>query len=228
MSRSGLSAAHLGANRFGIVSRLADDLAHEIKNPLHSMVINLEVLRRRIEAGSKEAALDRAAVLEEEIQRLHGLVERLLILLRPSRAPEPFSSVLDVLGDVVPLVEIRARLARKQFVSHPADDALAGISAEALRFALLNVLDPAFDGTDHGTVELTTSQSGNEIRFEVRSAGSLPPAAADPRLAAAATLVEQAGGRIELNAPAGELPVSRIVLAIPRAAVNHLDNSRLP
>ena len=35
----------LHASRYALLSRLADDLAHEIKNPLHSMVINLEVLR---------------------------------------------------------------------------------------------------------------------------------------------------------------------------------------
>ena len=35
-------------NKLELVERLADDLAHEIKNPLHSMVINLEVLRRRL------------------------------------------------------------------------------------------------------------------------------------------------------------------------------------
>ena len=229
VSNSGLSSAHLGANRFGIVSRLADDLAHEIKNPLHSMVINLEVLRRRVEAGSKDAALDRAAVLEHEIQRLHGLIERLLVLLRPSRAAEPFSSVSDVLADVVPLIEIRARLARREFVSTAAGEALAGISAEALRFALLNVLDTAFDGvTDHGDVELRGSLTGHEIRFEVRSSGTRPPEPSDPRLAAAATLVEQVGGRIELEEPAGDLPVSKILLAIPRAAANHLGINRAP
>src|SRR5690606_30390207 len=37
-------------NKLALVERLADDLAHEIKNPLHAMVINLEVLRRRIAA----------------------------------------------------------------------------------------------------------------------------------------------------------------------------------
>src|ERR1700741_2799475 len=31
----------LRANKLDLLERLADDLAHEIKNPLHSMVINL-------------------------------------------------------------------------------------------------------------------------------------------------------------------------------------------
>lgn len=228
VSNSGLSS-DIGANRFGIVSRLADDLAHEIKNPLHSMVINLEVLRRRVEAGSKDAALERAAVLEHEIQRLHGLIERLLVLLRPSRSAEPFSSISDVMADVVPLIEIRARLARMEFVSHPVGDALAGVPAETLRFALLNVLDTAFDGAaDHGSVEVAGGITDREVRFEIRCSGSLPPQLSDPRLAAAAALVEPVGGRIELQEPAGELPVSRILLAIPRATGNHLDIDKTP
>ena len=45
-------------NKLALVERLSDDLAHEIKNPLHSMVINLEVLRRRLVRLEPEAGED--------------------------------------------------------------------------------------------------------------------------------------------------------------------------
>src|SRR5688500_20395618 len=73
------------ANRYDVVSRLADDLAHEIKNPLNAIVVNLEVLRRKLAAGAADAALERANVVDEEIARVHTLVDQLLQLVRPPR-----------------------------------------------------------------------------------------------------------------------------------------------
>src|SRR5690606_31396497 len=73
------------AIRYDLVSRLADDLAHEIRNPLNAIVINLEVLRGRVQRGDTAAALERIAVVEQETRRLHLIVDRLLQLLRPER-----------------------------------------------------------------------------------------------------------------------------------------------
>lgn len=230
VSNPGLMPAQLGANRYTIVSRLADDLAHEIKNPLHSMVINLEVLRRRVETGAADSALERADVLEHEIHRLHDLVDRLLVLLRPARTVEPFSNVADVLAEVVPLVEIRARLARMEFACHPGGDALAGVPAETLRFALLNVLDTAFDGGDDAgaSVELTGALVKREVHFVVRYSGPRPPQPSDARLTVAAALVHGAGGRIELELAADGISGTTILLAVPRAEANHLDINKTP
>src|SRR5687768_15378066 len=102
------------ANRFQLISRLADDLAHEIKNPLNSMVINIEVLRSRVRKGDTQGVLDRADVLEAEVTRLNGVLDAMLKLLRPGRnraADEiPLDPVLEELAD---LVGLQARLAGK-------------------------------------------------------------------------------------------------------------------
>src|SRR5262245_11439961 len=100
------------AGRFGLVRRLADDLAHEFKNPLHALVINLEVLKRRVEKGSAEAALERAAVLEHEVHRLDGLLDALLRLLRPERTASGPISFGELWSGVGLLIGMRARLAR--------------------------------------------------------------------------------------------------------------------
>src|SRR5690606_25840506 len=70
------------ANRMDLVARWADDLAHEIKNPLHAMVINLELVKRRAGSGDREPLVDRVEVVEAELHRVHHLVESLLRLVR--------------------------------------------------------------------------------------------------------------------------------------------------
>src|SRR5687768_15352006 len=86
------------ANKLALVERLADDLAHEIKNPLHSMVINLEVLRRRIArlAETDQGELLRyAGVVGGELDRVTRRIDLLLRLVRPERGE------LTTLGETV-------------------------------------------------------------------------------------------------------------------------------
>ena len=61
-----LTDEQIRANRYELVSGLADDLAHEIRNPLHAIVINLEVLRLRVTRGDAPAALERTRSPEPE------------------------------------------------------------------------------------------------------------------------------------------------------------------
>jgi len=85
---SGNQALVLRANKLDLLERLADGLAHEIKNPLHSMVINLEVLKRRVaRADSPDEVQRYIGVLAGELERVNRRIELLLRLSRPGRRP---------------------------------------------------------------------------------------------------------------------------------------------
>lgn len=134
------SDAQFRANRFSIVSRLADDLAHEIKNPLNSIVINLEVLKVRVGKGDAAAARDRALVIEEEVRRLHRLIDRMLLLMRPEREQDAMANLDGVLDELVPLLEAQVRLARNELDADCHVPVVVPVRRDVLRFALLNVI----------------------------------------------------------------------------------------
>lgn len=142
------SQTELQAARYEFVSRLADDLAHEVKNPLHSMVINLEVLRRRVASGATAEALQRADVIGVELARVHQLVEQILLLLLPDREGVRVLDLDDALAEIVPLLDIRARAEHKtlRFVA-TGDAALVRASADAVKFAVLVSADWATAAT---------------------------------------------------------------------------------
>jgi len=134
------------ASRYAVVSRLADDLGHELKNPLHSMVINLEVLRRRAEKGDNAAVQERVVVLEHEIHRLNQLMDGLLKLLRPGRDKGAPASLREIIDGIWPLVELRARLARVELEATPAPEhALTRVASNALRLAILGLSEGAVE-----------------------------------------------------------------------------------
>ncbi len=149
------------ANRYDVVSRLADDLAHEIKNPLNAIVVNLEVLRRRMEQGDTKVALERARVIDHEVTRVHGLVDQLLQLIRPGRDEQRVLALDVVLTELAQVLELQAKAARTTFEFAAQNDVFVNASAEAIKFAVLNVVTAFYADADmeHIRVELGTNEA---------------------------------------------------------------------
>lgn len=70
----------------GALQRLAGRVAHEIKNPLNAVAVNLEVVRARCARGSIEpsAVSPFAETAAGELERVVRLVDALLALARPA------------------------------------------------------------------------------------------------------------------------------------------------
>ncbi len=205
------------ANRFDLVSRLADDLAHEIKNPLNSAVVNLELVK--LKAGTEpETAVERADLVEEAVHRVHELVVALLALLRPAREPTRACDVARTVGQLRTLVEARARLARVELAIDMDDPGYAALPAHHLSQVLLNLLDNAMDGVDEsGAIRLTVSGTPDGVALLVEDSGlglagdvagrafddgvTTRPGRHGWGLGVCRRLVEQAGGRIVLEPP---------------------------
>jgi signal transduction histidine kinase len=217
-TRASLNDEQVRANRFELVSRLADDLAHEIKNPLNAIVINLEVLRSRIRSGATEAALGRADVIEEEVHRLHQLVDRMLQLLRPARDHAATVALDLVLDELLPLIEAQARLARNTFVANCQATVFVPGPRDVLKFALLNIFTAVHDrlGEGGGTLSLACEPVSGDVCLHIRDIHDGPDrneqdqdgVATAARIAG--VLLATCGGRVELD-HAG------VVVRLPRA-----------
>lgn len=211
---------HYRANRFEIVSRLADDLAHEIKNPLNAIVINLEVLKVRIASGDAEAAADRVAVIEHETRRLHQLVDRMLQLMRPSREEAATLALDQALDEVLPLVALQARLARNEFVSRCAAAIYVPLRRDVFKFALLNLLTAVHErlGDGGGTLSIDCSADGDTVRIEIRAAPLEGGRDTAPAGAAFARAVQMAAGLLEPSGGTLEKASDGITVVLPRGA----------
>lgn len=184
------------ANRYDVISRLADDLAHEIKNPLNAIVVNLEVMRRRIASGEREAALDRVNVIEQEIRRVHGLVDQVLQLMRPARAEASALAVDGMIEGLTPAIEAQAKAARVEYRSRAESSMYAQIRAEPFKFAFLNLVTAAIDleAASGGAVTVTGWVAEDGIRVGV--AGSSGRRGDEEHVRFCRVLIEEAGGSL--------------------------------
>ncbi|HEX6694197.1 MAG TPA: histidine kinase dimerization/phospho-acceptor domain-containing protein [Longimicrobiales bacterium] len=207
------------ANRYHLVSRLADDLAHEIKNPLNSLVINLEVLRSRARKGDADGVLGRADVLEIEVRRLNTLLDGLLRLLRPDRQPGVLISVDTLVAEAAELAEVQARLARKTLsVSPVGDAAVTSGRRDVLRFALLNLLMAELDAVDGGAARVEVAgrigESGTVLT--IATVGGDPVEAGADGVDVACALIVANGGSVDVT-PRGKARDRVITVVLPGA-----------
>jgi signal transduction histidine kinase len=190
------------ANRYDVLSRLADDLAHEIKNPLNAIVVNLEVLRRRVEKGATDAALERTGVIEHEIRRVHRLVDELLQLLRPAKPESGPIAVDAIIESLSGALHLQAKAARVPLDWETESSLYAQVRTGPLKFALLNLLNYAIDAEAEagGAISVRAHRTADEV-YIVMSCSRAQLATDSPHIHYCRELMQSAGGILESVAP---------------------------
>ncbi|MFQ6112453.1 MAG: PAS domain-containing sensor histidine kinase [bacterium] len=91
------------------ISRFLDIMAHEIKNPLHAMGINLDVLKTKLQKGqSKETALKHADILEQELDHLQEVVRGFLSYVRPGVPQKQRTNLNNIIKEVCQMAAAEA------------------------------------------------------------------------------------------------------------------------
>ncbi|HUK12376.1 MAG TPA: ATP-binding protein [Thermoanaerobaculaceae bacterium] len=212
---------------------LAANLAHEIRNPLNALSINLELLEE--DMARNAAPSDTVGLARREVGRLSRLVNDFLVYARPSPpAPESFPA-RELLRDVAALLDstcIRYGVS----LEVDADDASVWADRGQLSQVLVNLAlnaVQALDGAERKEVVLRARDRGADVALEVADTGAGIPAAELARvreafytrrkggtglgLAIADRIVGAHGGKLELaNREAGGL-LARVVLPKPAA-----------
>jgi signal transduction histidine kinase len=196
------------ANKLELIERLADDLAHEIKNPLHSMVINLEVLRRRIARAAGESPDDQlryVGVIAGELERVNRHVDLLLQLARPNRGRET-TTLPELIHEYQELITLECERRGIAF-EYEADAAFprGRVSRDLAGQVVLNLLLDGIDRTPPGgSLRVRIESDADWARLHLRLAqgaeggnGREPPEPGERRLAMARVLSERLGGRLE-------------------------------
>ncbi len=141
------------AEQVAFLARLAGGLAHEIKNPLSTMAINLALLEEdwnRAAPGKngppdatprERRSLKRLKTLQREVQRLERIVEEFLHFARGgqiNRAPRDLAALVrDLLEFVEPEDQ---RLSIRHHVDLPVGLPLSMVDESAFKQAVMNLL----------------------------------------------------------------------------------------
>jgi signal transduction histidine kinase len=159
----------LRAERLAAVGTLAAGLAHEVRNPLNSALLQLQVLRRRLGKGdARPETIDPVAVLiEDEIRRLERLVDDFLSFARPRPLDLQPTGLAELCRAVLAFAAPEAEGAGIAVELDVAPD-LPSIQADPtrLRQVLQNLVRNALEAMPHGgrlTLRLRRAERSVEI-----------------------------------------------------------------
>lgn len=169
-----------------MLARLAAGLAHEIKNPLSTMAINLALLEeewgRAKDAGEPSArekrALKRVATLQREITRLETIVEDFLRYARGGEVNRAPRDLVQLVRETLEFVEPEDS---QQNIRHHADLPiglpLVMLDEGAFRQALLNLFVNARQAMPMGgELIVRVQRHQNQVELSVTDTGvGMPP-----------------------------------------------------
>jgi signal transduction histidine kinase len=199
-----------------LLARLAGSLAHEVKNPLNAMALQLALLGDKI--GSESDALAAACAgnlgsLKNQIGRVNEVVRRYLDVADP-----PSSGGFDAGGLLADASQLLGHEARRRQVAvaceaQPGPARALGDPGRAARL-VLGLLWRALGATPEGGRLLThVSSAGGEVTFVVEHGR----AEADPDQAwmdeVVAVGAREMGGRLEVKSEADTV---RVALTLPK------------
>ncbi len=159
------------------LGQLSTSLAHEIKNPLHSMVINMEILRSRIHKDAPQAydKLEKYLnILSSEVTRLDSVVRGLLDFAKPMQGHFKPIRINEVFMNIMELIYPQAKKQGVQIVAKLPSD-LPNVRAEEsqLKQIFLNLTLNALQAMPKGgklTVRTKRLRSGR-VRFSITDTG---------------------------------------------------------
>lgn len=126
------------------LGRLSASIAHEIRNPLSAININLQFLVRKFQEGTQERKyLDLAL---EGVRRIEKIVEATLNFARPSKPNVKEENINDVINATLPLVEI-STLKKKIEITTKLEPDLPKVKIDfkQIQQVILNILTNAVD-----------------------------------------------------------------------------------
>ena len=159
-------------SRLAALSRLTSGVAHEIKNPLNAMALQLELLKGKLDGDQPEVD-----VIAREIKRLDNVVKTFLSFNRPIELEAKRLDLSDLVSQVIDLVSPDAAAKQIRIDADLKPGVEASGDADLLQQAILNVINNGMESMPQGgTLTVRTLRDGADCRLEIGDSGcGIPP-----------------------------------------------------
>jgi signal transduction histidine kinase len=219
------------------LSRVLATTAHDLKAPIHAMLLTLDILSKSVAqtAGAQRQLQERyIATLEEELSRFKRTLQDVLTDVTPSRHTFKRLDICELIRELARLIAVEASANDVEVkLSLAPDQVLVDGHRDQLKQALLNLMLNALDAMSNGgRLKVAVERSGNSVEISISDTGlgmndamraqtfelhfTTKPRGTGIGLYVARSVAESHGGRIRVESAPGAGSTFRI--ALPAAA----------
>lgn len=172
------------SERVAAMQTLTTGLAHEVRNPLNSAILQLELLERRLRRKAADPKLTQPVEqISHELERLSRLLNEFLAFARPSPLVLADHDVSGIVRDVVAAQRPFAAARGAELRQGGVDSLRARLDAEKLRLICQNLVRNALEAVAHaGHVVVTVDGDDERVRLVVDDDGPGIPEVVQRRL----------------------------------------------
>ncbi|MCG8451774.1 MAG: ATP-binding protein [Spirochaetales bacterium] len=224
------------AESLASLTTMAAGVAHEIKNPLASMSIHLQLMKRQMkgDCAPAEDLRDSVEVLEEEVDRLNSVLSDYLFAVRPRDSRPSHADLNGLVTDLLQFVRFEAQEAHVAVVPLLDDELpLIPLDEGAMKRALLNLVKNAVAAMpEGGELRVQTRYEGDNASIIVSDTGTGIPEELQGKifepyfttrdtgsglgLTVVYKVVKEHGGDIQMDSSVGRGTTFRILLPVPQ------------
>jgi two-component system, sporulation sensor kinase E len=164
------------AESLASLTTLAAGVAHEIKNPLGSIGIHMQLIQKAligIEDSRSDSIRDYVDVVNEEVDRLNRIVVDFLFAVRPMDTTLEDSDLNPIIKDIIDFVRFELEEASIEIVERFADGLPElRLDEKYIKQAVLNIVKNAIAAMPAGgTLTVTTEGGDDEVRLRISDTG---------------------------------------------------------
>ena len=151
------------SQKLAALGQLSAGIAHEIRNPLSSIKMSLQILEKRIKPEGND--LKRFKIAEKEVEHLEELVNNVLVFAKPMEPKIESVDLTKVLEQAVALSEQIIHDKKIEVTLETRDAPAVNVDVAMITDAFVNVIRNAVEAMEEG----------GHIHIYARSIGSRPP-----------------------------------------------------
>jgi signal transduction histidine kinase len=162
------------SERLAVLGQLTASIAHEIRNPLTSMKMIVQILRRKLH--DDESSNESLQIVLDEIDRLNIIVSSLLDSARPIELNVRQVNIMEVMNEVIRLMypNIRHRNIEISVIKQSENVPETMIDVERMKQVFMNIIINAMQAMPKGgtiIVKYNFDANNNEIAIEISDTG---------------------------------------------------------
>ena len=162
------------AESLASLTTVAAGIAHEIKNPLGSISIHLQLIQKKL-SGLKDPSVKKYFnILNEEVERLNHIVVDFLFAVRPMTLNLRKRNINSLLSEIAGFINKELDMSKIRLLMELDEDILPVLLDERyMKQAILNMIKNAKAAMPHGgLLTIATMGSENEIKISICDTGT--------------------------------------------------------